>query len=61
MQQRAGENIQVRRAKIVEGENLAIYKHGLKIGVVVSYTGDADTGKGIATDFLNKCNTSFFN
>ncbi|MBJ9776186.1 elongation factor Ts [Acinetobacter pittii] len=46
--QKIGENIQVRRAKIVEGENLAIYKHGLKIGVVVSYTGDADTGKGIA-------------
>ncbi|MFE1616564.1 translation elongation factor Ts, partial [Acinetobacter baumannii] len=35
-------------AKVVEGEQLAIYKHGLKIGVVVSYTGDADTGKGIA-------------
>jgi len=46
--QKIGENIQVRRAQIVEGENLAIYKHGLKIGVVVSYTGDADTGKGIA-------------
>lgn len=46
--QKIGENIQVRRAKIVEGENLAIYKHGLKIGVVVAYTGDADTGKGIA-------------
>ena len=46
--QKIGENIQVRRAKIVEGENLAVYKHGLKIGVVVSYTGDAATGKGIA-------------
>lgn len=46
--QKIGENIQVRRAKIVEGENLAVYRHGLKIGVVVSYTGDADTGKGIA-------------
>lgn len=46
--QKIGENIQVRRAKIVEGENLAVYKHGLKIGVVVSYTGDAETGKGIA-------------
>ena len=34
--QKIGENIQVRRAKIVEGEQLAIYKHGLKIGVVVS-------------------------
>lgn len=46
--QKIGENIQIRRAKIVEGENLAVYKHGLKIGVVVSYTGAADTGKGLA-------------
>jgi elongation factor Ts len=46
--QKIGENIQVRRAAIVEGENLAVYKHGLKIGVVVSYTGDAETGKGVA-------------
>ena len=46
--QKIGENIQVRRAKIIEGENLAIYKHGLKIGVVVSYTGDVATGKGVA-------------
>ncbi|MBF7691477.1 MULTISPECIES: translation elongation factor Ts [Acinetobacter] len=46
--QKIGENIQIRRAKIVEGENLAVYKHGLKIGVVVSYTGDVDTGKGLA-------------
>jgi elongation factor Ts len=46
--QKIGENIQVRRAKIVEGANLAVYKHGLKIGVVVDYTGDAETGKGLA-------------
>ncbi|ESK41152.1 elongation factor Ts [Acinetobacter nectaris CIP 110549] len=46
--QKIGENIQIRRAIIIEGENLAVYKHGLKIGVVVSYTGDADTGKGLA-------------
>ncbi|ANF82115.1 translation elongation factor Ts [Acinetobacter sp. NCu2D-2] len=46
--QKIGENIQVRRAKIVEGENLAVYKHGLKIGVVVAYAGDAETGKGLA-------------
>lgn len=47
--QKIGENIQVRRGYIVEGENLAVYKHGLKIGVVVSYTGgDAETGKGVA-------------
>ncbi len=48
VQKKIGENIQVRRAQIIEGENLAVYKHGLKIGVVVSYTGDAATGKGIA-------------
>nr|WP_174505485.1 translation elongation factor Ts [Acinetobacter sp. Marseille-Q1620] len=46
--QKIGENIQVRRAKIIEGENLAVYKHGLKIGVVVAYAGDAETGKGLA-------------
>ncbi|AMW79327.1 elongation factor Ts [Acinetobacter sp. TGL-Y2] len=46
--QKIGENIQVRRAKIVTGDNLAVYKHGLKIGVVVSYAGDAATGKGVA-------------
>ena len=46
--QKIGENIQVRRAQIIEGENLAVYKHGLKIGVVVAYTGEAETGKGIA-------------
>jgi elongation factor Ts len=47
--QKIGENIQVRRAVIVEGENLATYKHGLKIGVVVSYTGgNEETGKGMA-------------
>ncbi len=46
--QKIGENIQVRRAVIIEGENLAVYKHGLRIGVVVSYTGAADAGKGVA-------------
>lgn len=47
--QKIGENIQVRRAHIVEGANLATYRHGLKIGVVVAYTGgDAETGKGVA-------------
>ncbi|WP_151676352.1 translation elongation factor Ts [Acinetobacter soli] len=46
--QKIGENIQVRRAKIIEGQNLAVYKHGLRIGVVVSFTGSAETGKGIA-------------
>lgn len=46
--QKIGENIQIRRAELVEGDNLAVYKHGAKIGVVVAYTGDAETGKGIA-------------
>lgn len=47
--QKIGENIQVRRASIVEGENLAVYTHGLKIGVAVAYTGGNDeTGKGVA-------------
>jgi elongation factor Ts len=47
--QKIGENIQIRRAAIVEGAPLAVYTHGLKIGVAVSYTGgDVDTGKGIA-------------
>ncbi len=47
--QKIGENIQIRRAVLVEGANLASYRHGLKIGVVVAYTGgDAETGKGVA-------------
>jgi elongation factor Ts len=47
--QKIGENIQVRRGQIIEGANLATYKHGLKIGVVVAYTGgDEETGKGVA-------------
>ncbi len=37
--QKIGENIQVRRAEIIEGANLASYRHGLRIGVVVSYEG----------------------
>ena len=33
----------------VEGANLATYKHGLKIGVVVAYSGgNEETGKGMA-------------
>ena len=47
--QKIGENIQVRRAALVEGTNLATYKHGLKIGVVVAYSGgNEETGKGMA-------------
>ena len=37
--QKIGENIQVRRAEVIEGDNLASYRHGIRIGVVaVSYT-----------------------
>lgn len=47
--QKIGENIQIRRAQIIEGENLATYRHGLRIGVVVSTTGGPeDAGKNLA-------------
>ncbi|MES3041273.1 MAG: translation elongation factor Ts [Pseudomonadota bacterium] len=47
--QKIGENIQVRRAVLVEGAQLATYVHGLKIGVVVALEGgDTDLGKQIA-------------
>jgi elongation factor Ts len=47
--QKIGENIQIRRGYIIEGENLAVYRHGLKIGVVVAYKGgNEETGKGVA-------------
>ncbi|PNK60206.1 translation elongation factor Ts [Psychrobacter sp. FDAARGOS_221] len=47
--QKIGENIQVRRAKIVEGDNLASYRHGLRIGVVVSTEGgNEESGKSLA-------------
>lgn len=47
--QKIGENIQVRRAEIVEGENLAVYRHGLRIGVVVSMQGGSEElGKSVA-------------
>ena len=47
--QKIGENIQVRRASIVEGENLASYRHGLRIGVVVSTEGgNEESGKSLA-------------
>lgn len=41
--QKIGENIQIRRGEIVEGTNLATYRHGLRIGVVVSYEGGNET------------------
>lgn len=47
--QKIGENIQVRRAKIIEGDNLATYRHGLRIGVVVSSEGgNEEAGKNLA-------------
>lgn len=47
--QKIGENIQVRRGEIVEGANLAAYRHGLRIGVVVSYEGGSEaSGKSVA-------------
>ena len=47
--QKIGENIQVRRVEVIEGSNLASYRHGLRIGVVVSFEGgSAETGKNLA-------------
>lgn len=47
--QKIGENIQVRRGEFVEGANLASYRHGLRIGVVVSYEGGSEaSGKSVA-------------
>ncbi|TKB44129.1 translation elongation factor Ts [Thalassotalea mangrovi] len=43
-----GENINVRRVAYVEGANLASYKHGAKIGVVVAGEGDAESLKHVA-------------
>ncbi|MFA9485819.1 MULTISPECIES: translation elongation factor Ts [unclassified Moraxella] len=47
--QKIGENIQIRRAEVIEGANLAAYRHGLRIGVVVSYEGGSEElGKAVA-------------
>ncbi|PRD18248.1 UNVERIFIED_CONTAM: tsf [Trichonephila clavipes] len=47
--QKIGENIQVRRAVLVEGASLATYVHGLKIGVVVALEGgNGEIGKQVA-------------
>lgn len=47
--QKIGENIQIRRAEILEGDNLATYCHGIRIGVVVAMQGgDAELGKSVA-------------
>lgn len=47
--QKIGENVQIRRAEVIEGANLAAYRHGLRIGVVVSYEGGSEElGKAVA-------------
>ena len=47
--QKIGENIQIRRVETLEGNNIAAYRHGLRIGVVVSFEGGSvDTGKSLA-------------
>ena len=47
--QKIGENIQIRRVEVLEGANIASYRHGLRIGVVVSFEGgNAETGKNLA-------------
>lgn len=43
-----GENISIRRVDYIEGENVASYRHGDRIGVVVAGNGDAETLKHIA-------------
>ncbi|MCL1143335.1 translation elongation factor Ts [Shewanella gaetbuli] len=43
-----GENINVRRVEYIDGENLASYRHGDRIGVVVTGEADEETLKHIA-------------
>jgi elongation factor Ts len=43
-----GENMTVRRLEYVDGANLASYRHGEKIAVVVAGEGDAETLKHVA-------------
>ncbi|KAB0302976.1 elongation factor Ts [Vibrio fortis] len=43
-----GENINIRRVAYVQGAALASYRHGEKIGVVVSGEGEAETLKHVA-------------
>ncbi|WP_434353259.1 translation elongation factor Ts [Psychrobacter sp. HD31] len=40
--QKIGENIQVRRAEVIEGAAMGSYRHGIRIGVVVSTEGGND-------------------
>jgi elongation factor Ts len=47
--QKLGENIAIRRfARLRTDAKLVQYLHGVKIGVLVDYEGDDDTGKGVA-------------
>ncbi|MDZ4298048.1 MAG: translation elongation factor Ts [Moraxellaceae bacterium] len=47
--QKIGENIQIRRAVLVEGATLATYSHGLKIGVIVALEGgNEEIGKQVS-------------
>ncbi len=43
-----GENINVRRVEYIDGENAATYRHGERIGVVVTGEADEETLKHIA-------------
>ncbi|ELB2769732.1 translation elongation factor Ts [Vibrio sp. Vb0667] len=43
-----GENITIRRVEYVQGNAIASYRHGEKIGVVVAGEGDAETLKHVA-------------
>ncbi|NNN43132.1 MULTISPECIES: translation elongation factor Ts [unclassified Vibrio] len=43
-----GENITIRRVQYIEGQDLASYSHGSRIGVVVAGAADAETLKHIA-------------
>jgi elongation factor Ts len=46
---KVGENVQVRRVARMEGDNVAAYVHGGKIGVLVAMKGgDAELARGIA-------------
>jgi elongation factor Ts len=47
--QKIGENITIRRFKRMQAKGkLALYLHGVKIGVLVDYEGPADAGKDVA-------------
>ena len=60
--QKVGENIKLKDAKVISGENLGIYVHNGKVGVVVSLSGGSpdlarDIGMHIAAmkpEYLNK-------